>query len=164
MGEKLSFWQHLTERPNEAKFIWEDIIDEIKKVGREDILPNPTVLDIGGGMGEFSKQVNSEGVHCVSLDVQDLDVDKSANPVRGDVYHMPFADASFDIIHGRGVFDDSMYRHDFPKLIQEIARVLKAKGILSVYDFTPPSAEELEKLFKRLSVEGKEYPTLWEKK
>ena len=164
MSEKLSFWQHLTESPKEAKWIWADIVDEIKKVGREDILSNPTVLDIGGGMGEFSKQVNSQDVRCISLDIQNLDADKTANPVRGDVYHMPIVDTSFDIIHGRGVFDSSIYRHDFPKLIQEIARVLKARGILSVYDFTPPPAEELEKLFKRLSAGDKENPTLWEKK
>jgi len=36
--------------------------------------------------------------------------------------------------------------------------------VLSVYDFTPPPAEELEKLFKRLSAGDKENPTLWEKK
>lgn len=164
MGEKLSSWQHLTETSNKAKGIWADIVDELKKVKREDILSNPAVLDIGGGMGEFSKQVNSQGVRCVSLDKQNLDIDKSANPLRSDVYQMPFADASFDIIHGRGVFDDSVYKHDFPKLIQEIARVLKARGILSVYDFTPPPAKELKKLFRRLSAGDKEYPTLWEKK
>jgi ubiquinone/menaquinone biosynthesis C-methylase UbiE len=164
MNGKLSFYEHLTKSPEEAKWIWADIVEEIKKVGREDILSNPTVLDIGGGMGEFSRQVNSQGVRCVNLDVKNLAVDRPANPVRGQAYRMPFVDARFDIIHGCGVFDSNMYRHDFPKLIQEIARVLKAKGILSVYDFTPPPAEELEKLFRRLSAEDKEYPTLWEKK
>jgi len=53
MNGKLSFYEHLTKSPEEAKWIWADIVEEIKKVGREDILSNPTVLDIGGGMGEF---------------------------------------------------------------------------------------------------------------
>jgi len=165
MGEKeLSFWHNLTEGHEKAKTVWEDVVYEIQKVGREDILNNPAVLDIGGGMGEFYKYLNQQGIRSISLDNQDLTVDKEANPVRASAYQMPFADASFDIVHGRGVFDDSLYPHDFPKLLTEIARVLKPHGILSVFDFTPPPTSEFEKLFKRLSKTDKDYPTLWEKK
>lgn len=164
MNQELSWWENLTESPEKAESIWRRVVNAIKNIGRQDILSNPTVLDIGGGMGEFSKYLNGQGVYCVSLDVQNLDVNREAKPVRGDVYQMPFADASFDIIYGRGVFDNNKYPHHFDKLIQEIARVLKANGILSVYDFTPPPPEELEKRFIRLSTETEEYPTLWEKK
>lgn len=168
MSDEMSSWHHLTRSPIEAEDLWCDVIDAINEVGRQDILSHPTVLDIGGGMGEFSKYVNSQGIHCVSLDMRTFGVPKEANPVRGDVHQMPFADASFDIVYGRGVFDDTMYPHDFPKLIREIARVLKEKGILSVYDATPPPEEELERFFKRLSPspKGKELPILpilWEK-
>ncbi|MHC1716999.1 MAG: hypothetical protein AB9915_03920 [Candidatus Dojkabacteria bacterium] len=63
-----------------------------------------------------------------------------------------------------GIFDPRVYDHDFPKFVQEVARVLKEKGIFSICDWTTPPKEELEKYFKRISAIEKEYPTLWEKK
>ena len=53
MVEKLSFWHNLTEDAKKAKGIWNGVLREIKKVGREDILNNPVVLDIGGGGVNF---------------------------------------------------------------------------------------------------------------
>lgn len=144
--------EHLTDVEG-ADGIWYHIVESVKEAGRQDILSSPTVLDIGGGLGEFSKYLNSQGINCVSLDIQDLPVDPLANPVRGNIYRMPFRDASFDILHGRGVFDNAMYWHSFPKLVQEIARVLKNKGILAINDFRPPPGAELGKLFRRLSID-----------
>ena len=164
MGERLSFLHNLTGDQETAQDIWKNILSDIQHAGREDILQNPTVLDLGGGMGEFSKNLNTKGIHCISLDAQDLDVDPSANPVRGNAHQMPFADGSFSIVHARGAFDGILYHHDFAKLIAEVARVLKTGGILSVHDCDQPPKEEIEKYFRLLSKAEKEYSTLWEKK
>ncbi|MHC1717000.1 MAG: class I SAM-dependent methyltransferase [Candidatus Dojkabacteria bacterium] len=96
MGNWLSSSESLTEYPFIAKGIWDDITMEIKNVGREDILSSPAILDIGGGMGNFSAVVNHEGFFCVSLDIQPLSLTRLANPTRGDAYHMPFPDSSFE--------------------------------------------------------------------
>ena len=175
MGERLSSLYNLTREAETARHVWDDVTTEIKSCGREDVLQSPTVLDIGGGMGEFSKYLNGQGIRSISLDKKDLEVPPEANPVRATAYQMPFADATFNIVHGSGVFDVSIvhghgildsfiYPHDFPKLVAEIARVLAPRGILSIYDGNPPPASELEKLFARLSKQDKDFPTLWEKK
>lgn len=163
MGERLSFLHNLTGDQETAQDIWENILSGIQAAGREDILQNPTVLDLGGGMGEFSKNLNAKRIRCVSLDAQDLDVDQSANPVRGDFHQMPFADASFSIVHARGALDTILYHHDFAKSLAEVARVLKTGGILSIHDCDQPPKKELEKHFRLISKAGKEYSTLWEK-
>lgn len=162
MKERLSFSRNLTREEEDAKAVWDDVLVAIKEAGKDDILKNAIVFDVGGGMGELSKYLNAQGVRCISLDVKNLDVDASASPVRGDAHQMPFADNSFSIVHGRGIFDSFIYEHDFPKLVGEIARVLKRGGILSVYDPDPPPTQEMQKHFKLLTPDGTA-PTLWEK-
>lgn len=158
-------WQHLTEDQRGAQRIWQYNLSAIKEIGREDILEHPVVLDLGSGAGEFSKNLNSQGINCVGLDInQGWKTNPDAKQVRGSAYHMPFADCSFDIVHGRGVFDPSVYKHDFSKLLLEIARVLKPKGILSVYEDNRDFEIELRKTFEPLTKTGKEHPALWGKK
>ncbi|PIR68649.1 hypothetical protein COX93_00215 [Candidatus Nomurabacteria bacterium CG_4_10_14_0_2_um_filter_30_12] len=163
MKEMLSTYQNLTEDKETAQAIWRYITHSIEEVGRNDILQNPTVLDIGGGVGEFSKNLNSEGINCVSLDIKNLELNSGANQIVANANKMPFVDESFSIVHGRGIFDKKLYPNYHSYLLKEIARVLKTKGILSVYDATPPNNKDLEKYFKILNSD-REYPTLWEKK
>ena len=162
-GPKILYFEHLTEGESGAESVWSHSLFAIKEAGRQDILQNPAVLDLGGGAGELSKYLNAQGIKCVSLDRQDWGTNPGANQIRGDAYQMPFADGSFNIVHCRGAFETLMYPHDFAKLFPEIARVLKARGVLSIQDRTPPPNEELAKYFKLLSsTEG--YSFLWEKK
>jgi ubiquinone/menaquinone biosynthesis C-methylase UbiE len=147
----------------DPKFFWKDIVRAIENNGRKDILQSPVVLDVGGADGKFSKHLNTQGVRCVSLDRNKWNADPEANPVVGDAYKMPFADESFDIVYDRGAFDDSLYKHDFSKLLLEIARVLKSKGILAIYEMAVPPEGELTKYFRPLTEAGKNNPALWEK-
>lgn len=163
MREKLNNVENLTENSEVAQNIWRYVVNSIKRVGREDILENPIVLDLGGGMGEFSKNLNKQGINCVSLDIQDLEPNPGVNQVIARAQKMPFASESFNIVHERGVFDKKLYPNDVLSLLLEIVRVLKPKGILSIYDADHPEKEDLEKHFNILNP-GKEYPTLWEKK
>ncbi|MFA5075987.1 MAG: class I SAM-dependent methyltransferase [Patescibacteria group bacterium] len=156
MSEK--FWENLTENQDEAQFVWRMVRQAIERVGRQDILQNPAVLDLGGGAGEFAKYLNAQGLQCVSLDVQDWGTNPESQPIRGDAYKTPFADGSFDIVHGYGIFDNAMYHHNFAKLLPEIARILKTRGILSIFGANSPPMEELRKHFKSLE------HSLWEKK
>lgn len=163
MGEKLNFLENLTENNKKAQYVWGNIIRSIEKVGRTDILQDPIILDLGGGMGEFSKNLNAQGINCISLDIQDLKSNPGANQIIANANRMPFTDKSFNIVHECGIFDKNLYPNNPSFLLQEIIRVLKTKGILSIYDADPPKNEDLEKYFKILNP-GKEYPTLWEKK
>ncbi|PIR04192.1 MAG: hypothetical protein COV59_03340 [Candidatus Magasanikbacteria bacterium CG11_big_fil_rev_8_21_14_0_20_39_34] len=156
--------QDITNTPENAAMVYRSMVSQLNKAGRKDILDNPILLDLGGGKGELSKYLNQQGVTSISLDYDSAGVSAEANPVKADAYHMPFADSSIDIVHGRGTFDDTKYTHDFPKLIAEIARVLKPKGILSIMDYSPPPDTELEKFFKRLTDPDDDTFALWEKR
>lgn len=162
MGYSLSSTENLTDSSYMAKSIWGDVENGIKQAGREDILSNPAVLDIGGGMGNLSKCVNDQGVFCVSLEKQDVSVNNFVNPVRGDGYNLPFSHSTFDIVYERGIFDPRLYNLDQQKIIQEVARVLKRRGVFAVCDSEIPSIVEWEKHFKCISFLG--YYSFWEKK
>lgn len=163
MREKIPSWENLTETSEGAQDTWDSIVRRIKRGGRMDILENPTVLDLGGGAGEFSKNLNAQGINCVSLDIQDLEVNPGSNQIIANARKMPFADESFNLIHECGIFDKAIYPNDVPILLREIARVLKPKGIFSIYDINHPENKDLEKYFKILNP-GEKYVVLWEKK
>jgi len=164
MRERLSVFQNLTGDLETAEHVWNGISHAISRAGREDILKNPQILDLGGGMGKFSQFLNAEGINTISLDKENLEVDRTSNPVRANFYQMPFGDATFDIVSGRGINSDSTNPIDYSKLSGEIARVLKPRGVFSIFAVVPPSALELEKYFTRLGSPDDEFPTLWQKK
>lgn len=155
--------ENLIEDPNEAQFIWEQIISAIRKAERTDLLQNPTVLDLGGRAGEFSKQLAKQGIKSVSLDKEHTGTNKGANQVRANAYKMPFPSGSFDIIHSNSLFD-AMYNLDYAQLLPEIVRVLKPNGILSVFAPRPLPTKEIEEHFKLMVSEGQDALTLWRKK
>lgn len=164
MRDRMPHNEDLAENLRQAKSAWGDILTRIDTVGRQDILKNLSVLDLGGGKGEFSKYlIEKEGIKCVSLD-NNTAANPGANQVEGDAYRMPFTDGAFGMVHGQGVFDNYMYKHSFPELLTEIARVLKPKGILALHDYSRPLKAELEKKFKHLvAFDQNDYITLWEK-
>jgi 2-polyprenyl-3-methyl-5-hydroxy-6-metoxy-1,4-benzoquinol methylase len=83
--------EHLT-TSDDVQYVWKKISSDIKKFSKESILQNPNVLDLGGGMGEFSKYLNQRGIKCASLDIKDWPTNPGANQIKGDAYQMPFAD------------------------------------------------------------------------
>jgi ubiquinone/menaquinone biosynthesis C-methylase UbiE len=156
-------WENLTEDSEDAQWIWQHIVSALEKAGRTDVLQKLTVLDLGGRTGEFSKNLTEQGITSVSLDKQNVDTNTGANQVRANAYEMPFPDESFDIVTSNSQFDD-IYHLDYSLLLPEVARVLKAKGVLSVCFPSPLPKGELEKLFNLVVSEGKDDLTLWEKK
>ena len=162
MGEKPNWGDHITNTQEYAEHAGGVFLELIEECGRKDILENnPTVLDLGGGKGEFSKYLNEKKI---PLDKKDWNAVPCSNSVQGDAYQMPFEDGSFNVIYGYGTFDSGLYAHDFPKLMEEIVRVLKPSGVLVIRDATPPPNEEIEKYFTLLSDPKDKYLTLWEKK
>lgn len=164
-SELMPSWENLTETSEDAKQEWRVILKTLKKLGLEGILTSPTVLDIGGGRGEFSKYLNSNDIKCLTIDKREgQKPDPETTKIRADAYKMPFADESFDIIHERGAFDDSTYPHKFEQLFPEVARVIKKGGLLIVNDFQKPPEEILNKYFTKLASEIMNILTIWQKK
>ncbi len=87
------------------------------------------ILDIGCGIGDFC--INSKKITGVDHNRQSLTIAKKrgCKVVYGDVLHLPFRAANFD-----GVFCAHVIEHFDPlgarRLLSEINRVLKKKGIL----------------------------------
>ncbi len=57
---------------------------------------------------------------------------------------MPFADATFNLVHAYGVFDPRLYPQDLPKAFAEIARVTEPKGLFFIVDMDMPAQEIIE--------------------
>ena len=155
--------EHLTEDQGEAQDIWEATVRELKKCGRGDVLNKPFVLDLGGGAGEFAKNLNKQGIFCTSLDMKQIVYKEGAHQVRADAHKIPFSDESMSIVYSRGGLDRRVYTFDYAKLISEIARVLKTKGVFIHFIGDLP-AHELEKYFTCLKKDEFNFPNIWEKK
>ena len=87
------------------------------------------ILDLGSGPGHDSMALEAAGATVVSVDLDPaalgLAHDRGAKAVRGDAYHLPFPDASFD-----GVYCSNIVEHvpAAGPLLDEIARVLEPRG------------------------------------
>lgn len=92
------------------------------------------VLDAGSGGGKPAADVLSRAFRVVGLDLSRAQLRLlanrvlSADPIMGDMTHLPFRDASFDgivslyaIIH--------VPREEHPSLVRELRRVLRPSGI-----------------------------------
>jgi len=162
--ESFNALENITEDKHDAKITWYSLEKVLKKLGNANILENPTVIDLGGGLAELSKHLNTKGINCASIDIKDLKTNPNSNQVRADMYKMPFADDSADIMISTGSLDTNMYLHDRPKLLKEIARVLKSGGVLSLtHEITPENGYVLDDNFKIISKPG-DMPFLIEKK
>lgn len=161
-----SSYEHLTKMPEEAKQIWESVCCEIKRNNREDLLMSPNVLDIGGGIGVFSKYLKEIGISCINLDIQPLNFKHGANSLMADVQKMPFKNETFDLIYSYGLFDQGLYKKNLSDMIEEVHRILKTEGLLITrggLSFCPPK-EVCETYFKILPSKNIYTPCLYEKK
>lgn len=92
------------------------------------------VLDIGGGSGMLSRiLVRQPGTDCVCMDISHPMLRHCPVPaVQADALHLPFQDASFDLVMAAAFF------HHLPglesDLLTECYRVLKPGGRLLGYD------------------------------
>jgi SAM-dependent methyltransferase len=94
---------------------------------RDCIPAGATILDAGCGSGRIFRYELAAGCRVVGVDIgADLrDNPNVADPVRGDVQRLPFADASFDAVLASHVMEH-LPRPD--EALAEVARVLKPGG------------------------------------
>lgn len=103
------------------------------------------VLDLGSGSGMDSfiaaLYVGSNG-HVTGIDMTDEQLEKAKDLavknrfenvtfVKGYIEHLPFANASFDIVISNGVINLSSEKE---KVFSEVSRVLKPKGRMAIAD------------------------------
>ncbi len=99
------------------------------------IAPGSRVLDLGCGTGVLTKALAALGHDVTGVDISQAMLDKIDTSVgritlrQGDVYALPFADASFDGITTRWVLP---HFHDWPILVREAARVLRPGGTMVI--------------------------------
>jgi len=113
------------------KYCFDDLVVLQKKLGKESL----RVLEIGCGGGAMAKAIES---HFPKSEVVGCDIGRRAlkfaqeNPrdvkfVYGDVYNLPFKEASFDAVVN---FDFLEHLADLAKALSEMKRVLVPEGLL----------------------------------
>jgi ubiquinone/menaquinone biosynthesis C-methylase UbiE len=78
------------------------------------------ILDVGSG----SRRAYTDSENVLHLDIEDKNCD-----IQGDIFHLPFADNSYDIVYASHLFEH--LANPFQAL-QEIKRVAKYKIIIRV--------------------------------
>lgn len=101
--------------------------------------PGVTVLDVATGGGHVARRLREAGAEVVTVD--------AAPGMQPDVVapadHLPFADASFDVVACR------IAAHHFPDAlaaVKEMARVARHRVVIEDNTFTSESAEEADRL------------------
>jgi ubiquinone/menaquinone biosynthesis C-methylase UbiE len=90
--------------------------------------PGAHVLEIGGGTGYQASVLHAWGYRVSSIDVAGRPSPPTLyHPMQDyDGRHIPFQDASFDVIFSSNVLE---HVHDLPGLLAEMRRVLKPGGL-----------------------------------
>lgn len=117
-------------------FVWgpegltEDVAGVLGDVADRD------VLEVGSGGGQCSRWVLAHGGRPVGLDLSHRQLQHSRRideatglrvpTVRGTATHLPFADASFDVVFSS--FGALQFVHDIDRAVAETARVLRPGG------------------------------------
>lgn len=93
-------------------------------------------LEVGYGSGAvlLALAPHVDELHGIDLDADPAPVDahlraqgRAAKLIQGNVYQLPYADAEFDLVVCFSVFE---HLHEYPKGLDEVARVLKPGGRL----------------------------------
>lgn len=123
--------------------------------------PFQKALDLGCGTGELLKLVlqadRSREIYGLDLSENMLEVARkklgaSAALALGDAEHLPFEDAFFDLVY----CNDSFHHYPNPeKVLDEVCRVLKPKGVFLMGDLWHPGfARPIINFFMKHNGEG----------
>ena len=75
-------------------------------------------------------------------------VGNKSDHVSARIEQMPFTDNQFDLVLSVGnIFDDAIYDHDHNKMMREIHRVLKPKGLYLCYGLTKIKASPINGVY-----------------
>lgn len=113
------------------------IMAEIKK----NIGYHGRVLDLGCGAGLLTNQVAKAGYNVTGIDIsssslnvaKERDVTKSVEYVEGDVYKLPFANGSFDVVIATDLLE---HVSEPAQVVAEASRVLKPGGLFFFHTFS----------------------------
>lgn len=136
--------------------------------------PDTTVLDVGAGYGGAARQLaRAYGcrVKCLNLSEVENERNRAMNAeqglddrievIDGSFEDLPFEDNQFDVVWSQ---DSLLHSGDRPRVLQEIARVLRPKG---EFIFTDPMAadgasrDELAPILKRLHLDTMGSPSFY---
>ena len=95
------------------------------------------VLDVGCGMGRYAEVITRWGAHVVGIDLsraveaanRNLS-DRSATIIQADVFKLPFAPESFDLIYSLGVLH---HTPDCEKAFKQLPKLLKPGGRIAIW-------------------------------
>jgi SAM-dependent methyltransferase len=132
---------------------------------RLEVRPGDRLLDVGCGEGRHSFGALERGAHAVGLDLDLASLRAAAGAlrarghekgalaamIRGDAFHLPFRNATFDRVICSEVME---HVHDYAGAAREIARVVRPGGTCAV---TVPTATS-EHLYLRLGDDYFESP------
>ena len=98
------------------------------------------VLDVAAGTGSITRLMKSRGLEVVSLDqsieMTEVATHRGAGTVLATAERLPFADGVFD-----GVTFGYLLRYveDLPHCLEELARVVRAGGVVGMVEFGRPA-------------------------
>ena len=117
-------------RESDENFRWKTAL-------RPEELKGKLVLDVGCGMGRFAEVATSWGARVVGIDLSAAAevaaknlADRDFVAMQADVFALPFAPESFDIIYSVGVLH---HTPDCEAAVKTLAKYLKPSGILAVW-------------------------------
>ena len=101
---------------------------------RPEDLAGKLVLDLGCGMGRFAEVATRWGAHVAGIDLSLASevaavnlADRNAAIFQADVFHLPFAEGSFDFIYSIGVFNPTP---SCEQAVKVLPKLLKPGGAL----------------------------------
>jgi SAM-dependent methyltransferase len=121
----------LREQTDPALFYSSLAADAADQVARYTELPGRTVIDIGGGAGDFTSAFRARGAHCYLFEPDTTELlgrgPAPSGAVLADGYWLPVADASADVCFSSNVLE---HVSDPAGLIEEMIRVTKPGGLI----------------------------------
>ncbi len=117
-------------------------LDRLKR-----LVPGGTLLDVGCGEGRYAFGANERGFKVTAIDYEALALQRARRVARvkqakrivfrkADVFHLPFPDASFDIVLDYGCLHHQR-KVDWPAYKASVLRVLKPQGFYVLSVFSP---------------------------
>lgn len=117
-------------------------LDRLKR-----LVPGGTLLDVGCGEGRHAFAADKRGFKVTAIDYEALALRRAHRSARtkgakrivfrkADVFHLPFPDASFDVVLDYGCLHHQK-KADWPAYKASLLRVLKPQGFYMLSVFSP---------------------------